>query len=309
MQHDLFPRRPGDLELTPAPGRSEPRLWVRRLVVWRDADDVLREVTLRPGLNIVWSPDAATDRNSIGHGSGKTTFCRLLRYCLGEDSFAPSAQRRATLAAMPNGRVGAEVRLDGQDWAIVRSFNPSGGDWALANTTLHETTETEPPTGMEPFKRATTGALLGAAVQLLPKFVDDASAWPAVLAWMTRDQECRFAHLLDWRDKDSDSNSPVRGRSIEDRLMIVRAVLGTLTAEELVTGTARETQAQLAGRLRTAVGRLDWQAGRSRNELASSLGFSSDQLPSELDAAAFSAAAEERLAKASGVEKVQIVAN
>ena len=204
---------------------------------------------------------------------------------------------------MPNGRVGAEVRLDGQNWAIVRSFNPSGGDWALANTTLHETSMTEPATGMEPFKQAATGALLGAAVQLMPRFVDDASAWPAVLAWLTRDQECRFAHLLDWRDKDSDSNSPVRGRSIDDRLMIVRAVLGALTAEELVTGTAREAEAQLASRLRTAVGRLDWQAGRWWSELASSLGFSSEQLPSELDAAAFTTTAEERLAQASGVEK------
>lgn len=54
---------------------------------------------VRPGLNIVWSPDGADDaasagqENAIGHGSGKTLFCRMIRYCLGEDRFATEAQR------------------------------------------------------------------------------------------------------------------------------------------------------------------------------------------------------------------------
>ena len=108
-----------DLELEPESGRSEPRLWVRRFVIWSEPGVVLREIHLRPGLNIIWAPDPADRAASadgdvtVGHGSGKTLFCRLLRYCLGEDRFAPGEQRDRIAKAFPEGRVGAEVMLDG----------------------------------------------------------------------------------------------------------------------------------------------------------------------------------------------------
>ena len=79
------------LEVEPEANRSEPRLWVRRLVIWSEPGIVVREITLRPGLNIIWAPDPADlpgvsdGQTAPGHGSGKTLFCRLLRYCLGED--------------------------------------------------------------------------------------------------------------------------------------------------------------------------------------------------------------------------------
>ena len=87
------------LKVQPKANRLEPRLWVRRLVVWSEPGVKLREIHLRPGLNIIWAPDPAdridvSEQNAIlGHGSGKTLFCRLLRYCLGEDRFAPNEQR------------------------------------------------------------------------------------------------------------------------------------------------------------------------------------------------------------------------
>lgn len=303
MQHDLFPSRTRPLELTTAPGRTEPRLWVRRLLIWRDVGDLVREVPLKPGLNIVWSPDAGDAEEAIGHGSGKTTFCRLLRYCLGENSFAPSEQRRATLRAMPNGRVGAEVRLDGQDWAVLRSFAPTNGDWALPGRTLDEASDYGPPTGMEPFRQAATDAILSAAMPLMPALSGGASAWSAVLAWLTRDQECRFAHLLDWRHADSDSNSPVRGLSFDERLQIVRAVLGALTDEELGAAREREVQTRRAAALRRDIERLDWQSVRWRQDLAAQLNFQQEHAPSDLDAAAFTSAATERLAAAVGSGK------
>ena len=48
---------PPGLEIKPEVGRSEPRLWVRRLVVWSEPGKILRQVVLHPGLNIIWSPD------------------------------------------------------------------------------------------------------------------------------------------------------------------------------------------------------------------------------------------------------------
>ena len=95
-QPDLF--GPVAPEIRPAAGRSEPRLWVRRLAIWSAPGVLLREIRLRPGLNVLWAPDPADQGgvtesvSGVGHGSGKTLFCRLLRYCLGEDRFG-SAQK------------------------------------------------------------------------------------------------------------------------------------------------------------------------------------------------------------------------
>src|SRR6266446_10362846 len=110
--------------------RRAPSLWVRRLAIWKDPDNLLRDVRLRRGLNIVWSPDPADRRAEdssreaharvpavLGHGSGKTLFCRLLRYCLGEPSFAASDQRMAIGARLPQSLAGAEVVVEGVVWA------------------------------------------------------------------------------------------------------------------------------------------------------------------------------------------------
>ena len=108
MKKQLDLLQPSDLGLKPEPGRTEPRLWVRRLVLWKDANEKLREIDLRPGLNIIWSPDPADlgntvpKKKSLGHGSGKTLFCRLIRYCLGEERFAPEVQRSHIVRAFPD---------------------------------------------------------------------------------------------------------------------------------------------------------------------------------------------------------------
>ena len=41
----------------PARGLSQPRVWVRRIVLWSQPGQKIRDISLRPGLNIVWSPD------------------------------------------------------------------------------------------------------------------------------------------------------------------------------------------------------------------------------------------------------------
>ena len=99
QQPDLLGPQP--LTVTPDKGLAGPRLWVRRLVIWKEpGGEKVRDISLRPGLNVIWSPDGADDAasaeqaNAIGHGSGKTLFCRLIRYCLGEDRFCHRAPAR-----------------------------------------------------------------------------------------------------------------------------------------------------------------------------------------------------------------------
>ncbi len=107
--------------IKPPPDADQPRLWVRRLVVWKETGgEVVRDISLRPGLNIIWSPDPTDDggeQGALGHGAGKTLFCRLLRYCLGEDRFAAEGIRHDIADAFRDGLVGAEVVLDGVTWA------------------------------------------------------------------------------------------------------------------------------------------------------------------------------------------------
>ncbi|HWA30714.1 MAG TPA: hypothetical protein VG867_06440, partial [Rhizomicrobium sp.] len=85
-------------------GRAGPRLWVRRLAIFEDPQTIKRDVSLKPGLNIIWTPDMSNSGSrALAHGSGKTTFCRLLRACLGEPGYATDAQRSRLMARLPNG--------------------------------------------------------------------------------------------------------------------------------------------------------------------------------------------------------------
>jgi hypothetical protein len=301
LQPDLFSDRA--LDLTPAPGRAEPFLWVRRLIIWEEPGKEIRNIELRPGFNIIWSPDDGSRRGQIGHGGGKTTFCRLLRYCLGEDSFGPEAQRRAIFDAMPMGRVGAEVHLNGETWLIRRSLHAFKEDYALRGPSFAEVGEfPAEPTGMRPFRDAATQAFLADALPLIPASIGSDGAWQALLAWMTRDQECRFGHLLDWRSPDSGSRSPVSGRSRpqDDREAVVRIVLNALRLEEIETRRKWEAENAALGNQRTQVGRLSWRLAEWRRELAQALGLDTDNA-SRLDGAIVKAAAAEQLAKLQGL--------
>ena len=82
QQFELFPEP--TVVVHPSATPSEPRLWVRRLALWEKPGSIIRDVSLRRGLNIIWSPDPGVDSAVVGrgdgsgHGAGKTLFCRLL---------------------------------------------------------------------------------------------------------------------------------------------------------------------------------------------------------------------------------------
>ena len=119
MQPSLF--QPQDIEFDIPGGQIGPRLWIRRLALWKDATTLLRDIKLREGVNIIWSPDLSTnDAGATPHGSGKSTFCRLIRYWLGERHFANEEQRPLMQYKLPDGFVGAEVMIDGECWVVTR---------------------------------------------------------------------------------------------------------------------------------------------------------------------------------------------
>ena len=286
QQPDLLGPQP--LVITPTMGVTGPRLWVRRLVIWTEpGGDKIRDMPLRPGLNIIWSPDGADDasgeqNDEIGHGSGKTLFCRLIRYCLGENRFATETQRERIGVAFPNGIVGAEIILDGVCWAIIRPLGVRRRHMAVPNGDLDEIAAGEgSSTGLEPFINAVDQTILTPALADLVRPRTDGPTWPVALAWLTRDQECRFDDVLDWRSpvSDSDSPMPASGREKGPRLEALRAFLMAITQDEQ---RVRAEVAKLDEQSRTLeqeAGHRHWTMERNQTRLVSALNLSDKTLP------------------------------
>jgi hypothetical protein len=287
QQPDLLGPQP--LTVTPAVGQEGPRLWVRRLVIWKEpGGEKVRDISLRPGLNIVWSPDGADDAasadqtNAIGHGSGKTLFSRLIRYCLGEDRFATATQRDRIGTAFLNGIVGAEVMLDGVCWTIVRPLGVRRRHMAVANGNLDEIAAGEgTSTGLEPFIEAVDQSVITTELAELVRPRADGPVWPIALAWLTRDQECRFDDVLDWRSPTSDSDSPIpaSGQEKGPRLEALRAFLMAITPEEQTTRGEVNSLSEQRRTLDQEIGHRRWEIERTQSRLVAALGLVGQLLP------------------------------
>ena len=298
------------LELEPEAGRSEPRLWVRRFVIWSEPGFLLREIHLRPGLNIIWAPDPA-DRvavsdgdNTVGHGSGKTMFCRLLRYCLGEDRFAPAEQRARIAAAFPEGRVGAEVMLDGVCWSVVRPIGAGRQHLAVRDAELSQVAlRDDAASGLTPFLDAVVAALLSGEVATLVPGGNATNAWLVALAWQSRDQECRFDKLLEWRSPDSDSGSPARTLAVQQRQDALRTLVGAVAPEEFELRTGLDKLEADHRNLGQEVARLEWATNRLRSGLVQELGLDpEDLLPGRMAVEPLGVAAKASLARLARID-------
>ncbi|CEJ11286.1 hypothetical protein BN1110_01573 [bacterium YEK0313] len=306
QQHEMF--EPPKLSLTLPAGVKEPRLWVRRLAIWEaPGGQKIRDITLRPGLNIIWSPDGFDDDSAggvraIGHGSGKTLFCRLLRYCLGEHRFADETQRERISIAFPNGIVGAEVMLDGVCWAVVRPLGIRRRHVAVADGNLDEIAAGDgATTSIDPLIEAIEQTIVTPGVAGLARLQPGQKAWPIALAWLTRDQECRFDDVLDWRSPASGSDTPLpaSGRETGPRREALRAFLAAITEEEQQSRRTEEALRTDVANAEREISYLDWDRDRRHERLIGELGLAEQTLPEmPLLLEAFRKAADARLAAA-----------
>lgn len=299
QQPELFKRT---FNLSPTANTSAPRLWVRRLVIWEAPDkEPLQDISLRRGMNIVWTPD----EQGIGHGAGKTLFCRLLRYCLGENTYAPEEQRDSITSAFLNACVGAEVVLDDVCWAILRPLGNRRRHFAIPGGQLEELIKGEAaPTGMEPFLEAIEKNLLTSQVaDLVPGRKQQHIAWQIALAWLTRDQECRFDQVLDWRSVQSDSDSPARGLNQTEKLEALRAFLKAMTPQEQSLRQTIASEDVQKVRLEQEVGHRRWEIQQLRKTLLEALVVPDDELSQgDLGISLLREKARQRLAESSGGE-------
>jgi hypothetical protein len=239
MQREMF--EPSGLQVKPKEGSREPRLWFRRFVIWPEPSaQPIQDRTFGPGLNIIWSPDpvdrSARDSDEPppgpGHGAGKTLVCRLLRYCLGEPHFASDVLRTKISSAFKDGRVGVEVIVDGKPWVVVRSIGVFGHDVVLEGGTVETAVSSDAAaTGMAPFVEMLAERFVTPGVAAL---VADSPqrAWLLALAWLSRDQECHFGKVTDWRVAGGKSGSPAHGLSVSNATNVVRALIGAITPKE-----------------------------------------------------------------------------
>lgn len=317
-QPDLFADTP--ISITPQRGEGEPRLWVRRVTLWKDAETPIRDIALRPGLNIVWSPDPAdaagaedvVSSNRLGHGSGKTLFCRLLRYCLGEDRHSADEQRQAIAAAFPGGYVSAEVMLCGELWGVVRPLDGGREHHAVPGQEPHVLLASLPPqpSGMAPLMEAIQRQVLTEPIAKLMQVERAHDPWLIALAWLTRDQECRFDKVLDWRAPDSESGSPVRSMSQTRVLEALRALLGAIGSEEIEARADISRMEEGVKSSGTEVDRLLWQVKRLRRETAEAVGLALDELPDgKLCVDVLRRTAADRLAKVAKVDSPHLLSD
>ncbi len=280
----------------------DPVVWFERIAILRQFDNaeesLVREVVLRRGLNIIWAPPEEPDgevqlygEGLAGHASGKTLFCRILRYLLGEDTFGPVLLQKAVDDKFLGDLwAAAEVHVNGQLWLVVR---PLAGREKNQNKRFAVQGWTIARLRNEPPQPDRYSAFLDAVKEAVCRpwwsfeSIRPYAEWKHLLPWLARDQECRFASLTDWR-KSGLSNEPLHSPSVAAQQELMRAALGLLDEREQ---KARSELIDVETKLETAEKnkpshQTDWARdwGRLKRSLdAAEMNVGDDDEPDEME--------------------------
>lgn len=239
-QTELFPTAGAGFH--PDLSRIHPLVWVRELLILREfkpgEENVVRRITLRPGLNVLWArPRVGNARPQLGeagvfgHASGKTTFCRLLRHVLGEDHFGNDDLRARIRDKFRTAWVVGEVILAGNPWLVCRPAAVGPHPFVVRDMPVsrlfEDSLKREPLQGyLDELNRLVMEPLPVATFATSPQPIE----WPHLVQWLSRDQESRFAGLTDFRHPSSNSEAPEM--DVEDRHFLFRAVIGLINTAE-----------------------------------------------------------------------------
>lgn len=217
----------------PVGRRTSPLIWVKQIVLYKSLSPVveIRSIPFTPGLNIIQgkSDDSAQDFE-FGHGNGKTTLCRLIRYCLGEKTFGQQHVIEEVKYCFPKGYVGAVIVVDREEWSVLRALGHRGKEFAQQGISLADLVHVE---DRQPYAEFLTKAQEVGLSGLPQKNVlsgGGAIQWLHLLALCSRDQESRYDRFWNLRHARSDSGSPKFTKS--DVSLCVRAILGLLDIQE-----------------------------------------------------------------------------
>jgi len=232
---------------------DQPAVWIRKVVIYEQIDPepvVIREVTLSRGLNIVWADEPGNDDPNAeitGHSAGKTGFCRLIRYILGESTFGTKANTGFIRKALSKGYVGAELIVRNQHLAVIRPLGAGRASYVQKGKSLVELLNDRGfPVYHENFLSSLgVLAILDGMQSAGIVQTGEPIQWGHLLAWITRDQEARFQNIHEWRSPRSDSESPSFRFPKAGPLFVMRTALGLILPDEL---KAEEELAELTRR-------------------------------------------------------------
>ncbi len=235
--------------------KPEPDVWVSRMVIFERISPkpvTVRDITLSRGLNIVWAEETEDDdpvAEITGHSAGKTTFCRLLRYILGEKTFGTKNGMDLIHQAFPNGYVAAELQVLGKSWAIRRPFGGGRMSFIMPEATIEQLIDDHGNSVSQEnyVKELGFDGLIDRLESGGIARTGEIIHWGHVLAWCTRDQETRFQSLYEWRSPRSESEAPSFRFPKIGPLFVIRAVLGLflpseLNSEEMLAGLLKQRE-------------------------------------------------------------------
>ena len=201
--------------------------------------------------------------------------------------------------------------LHGTPWGVLRPLGVGRGHFAVANVLPEQLFDWQnEPTGMEPLLNAIETQILTSQVAALMPVDHPHDAWRVALAWLTRDQECRFDHVLDWRAAESASESPTRSMSRSRLQEALRGLIAAISPEEieLQQAIASKTEAHKAKTLEA--GRRQWACERLRLEIIRNLDLAPTDVPDgRLCLGVLRQAASQKLTQASKVSPGVDVSN
>ncbi|MEW7994863.1 MAG: hypothetical protein AB2825_10390 [Candidatus Thiodiazotropha endolucinida] len=217
---------------------TQPKVWVEKVCLFEAVDlPPFREVTLKPGLNIIWAEEAEGVNKQggykLGHGVGKTSLCRLLRYCLGEKYFAPRHLREQISAAYPNGYVAAKVWIVGEVWVVAKPLGSRNKSYYVKGGDISSLFTTEQRQSKEEYLNALQRGVFGVGGSLILPGSGQQITWEHLLSWCSRDQEAHLDNFSVWRAPRSESDSPAFKRPTQDPVEMVRICLGFMETNEL----------------------------------------------------------------------------
>lgn len=243
-------------ELSASTRRQEPDVWISRVVLFERLTPEpvpIRTIDLSRGLNIVWAEESEADDPAAeitGHSAGKTTFCRLLRYILGEKTFGSKVNMDLMHRSLPHGYVAAELRVLGRQWAVRRPFGGGRQSYIMEDASITRLLqERGHPVSQESYpKELGLESLLDKLETGGISRTGELIQWGHLLSWCTRDQEARFQNIHEWRSPRSESEAPSFRFPKAGPLFVMRAVLGLFLPTEL---SGEEKLAELQRRQET----------------------------------------------------------
>ena len=261
---------------------TRPALWVETLAVyhnWPPSDGTrLRRVNLHRGLNILWADSSASKDPAsrlAGHGAGKTTFCRLLRYVLDEAHAGPLQFRKDFDEKFEHrtGWVLGEVWLGDERWLVGRPINLKGAYQSFARkggSIGDEWGDSPPATGYKDYTTALDAAVFGNVALRQLSGSGRKLEWEGAFQWLSRDQEAHYGGLLEWRHKESESGSPDLQHT--DKENLVRILLGLVKPAEqgLLRDFAEKSDKLTDGKRK--VPNLEFSVDREKGRLEKLLG-------------------------------------